>query len=405
MQLGGISTNVDVVLDNAFAEVYGPQILTTVSEPESITRPSCSAMDYCRRLGVRCLPAAVGSKAVWPEDMVSAQERYARAFMSTLAQAKASGTNVLMVTHSLGAYTALAVMPTHRGSRINEVEHGGMFLAACACSAPHRRMYRYSMPVCIGPKVTQDVLAKTLSGELRDHGDDCTPSTASVDDMSDTHSDNDSCSSSSDLSSSLQEPHESGTGGMSAAVPLGLERQADGASRLGCAPHGDALTSHWDVYTDSIKLIRVAHPGASACVGFLRSFLLQSTVPLSEYEQLLGQLPVPDDCSFLCKTSKIRTASFMGLPNSLASRAYDERSSGKAGRVPLPLLGGLHRGTSDSEFAPGACSSASPIERSALLRRRRKFGGSLEELPREPHSFAAVEAPTEFAAGAPAWKH
>lgn len=319
-QLGAISASVDLVLDHAFAEVHGPQILPTQTEPETLLRPLASSVDYCRQLGVQCPPIVAGSRAAWPEDMVSAQERYARAFMSTLAQAKEKGTTVIVVTHHLCVFTALSMMPSHRGSRIEDVQHGGMFLARPAMepAAPPRRR---SVPRR-APKVAQDIQALNTLGLVRNATAEPSP-------------DGDCCTISFEPAGRTRRSSLPGTR-LRAELPLGVERQADLVLRSDAFPWmrseslplpSDRPASHWHVTSEDIKVKRVAHAEAPGCVRFLRDFLWQSSILLAEYEQLLGRASDPDAFSRQSKRlqeTRCRSASYMGLPSSLACRAFEE---------------------------------------------------------------------------------
>lgn len=340
-------TNAELVLDNALAEAHGPQTLSVQTEPEVLLRPVRHAVEYCEALGVQCRQKLAGKTIAWPESMISAQERYATALMSILSQAKMSGTSVIIVTHGLGVFTSMAMMPSHVASRIEKVEHGGMFIARGSRSEKraHTLQERRVSLTTDRPEVLHHSQThKTLKTSLLDEDSD-----------------------------------------------LGRS----GYVRASC---------EWQLKVKDIKVKRFTRVRDVEGARHLKGFLHQCGIPISAYEELLGQLACSHHQGSRVRARseeaqqhefKCRSASMLGLPNDLASLASEDQAIDQ--REPVVVLRELrcsepvintaqlsmnHNMHSDSE--EGAVPNAvKPIcfNGSALFQRRQRRVGQGGDSP------------------------
>lgn len=393
------STNVDLVLDSGLAEVHGPQILSVPNEPEVLLRPVSAAVEYCNELGVQCRPVVPVSKSLWPEDMVAAQERYARAVVSILKQAKSSSTNVIMVTHCLGIFTALALMRAHVGSRIQEIKYGGMFFA-------HRGKASGTAPIA---QVMHTY--PTLGKVRRSRSKSCT--VASHQRLVDESSDDDGHSTLSGVfdpptptnvaqriqsqlnsSSSVGKVDTIVDGGSCSTFPTQILLEDDPErDQHSTSHHATGATKLWRVTVEGIKIKTATCPGSFDCVKHLTAFLRQSCISINDYEQLFGCLPNLDRRKDPQETSEVVCseqsqqqeeakrlgASLRGLPNALASRVFEDFPAARLQTVALPRCQSQVQNTAIEEMST-SCQSASTscegnrtirLEGSLLFQRRR----------------------------------
>lgn len=118
-----------ISVDPDLAEIFGPSIMGPV-EPETPTRPDLEILEICMKRGVCCsFPYRGSTMPEWPEERRSAQRRFARCFMKHVDDAIATGTSVILVSHSTCVSSVLSLIPSHRMYEVEKVDYGGFFVA------------------------------------------------------------------------------------------------------------------------------------------------------------------------------------------------------------------------------------------------------------------------------------
>lgn len=117
-----------LLVDLSLGEVFGPEVMGQV-EPTTPVRPMDHTRAYCREMGVRCQPRAIGTWPRWPEDVRQGRRRFAARFLTYLNRGNTARRNFMIVTHGDCVGASLTMMPSQVGAVVQRVEFGGMFLA------------------------------------------------------------------------------------------------------------------------------------------------------------------------------------------------------------------------------------------------------------------------------------